>query len=647
MDILNIDDYLKNQKENDNLQDFSQFHRQQIQQSTNLIPKATKENNLQANQQQVGPQRPQIGAEYSDSSSDSEDEADILKNDPIYMQSINQQKNKTNQQENIQQLENSDEEQEDQIQLEQNKSYQIFPVSHQVILKGHTKKVICLSIDQSGSRLASGSNDYFVRLWDFNGMNQNMNSFSMSEPLEGHPIKALSFNSNSQNLLVVGGGSQICLMNRNGKRGNESIKGDMYLTDMAKTKGHISSVNTGMFHPYDYNIFATGSSDATVRIWDSEKKLFGIEQQMTHVNLIKCVDSKGIKSEVNKLQYSKDGKIVMIGTLDGSLQGFSTQQFHRPAFCMRGAHASKSEFGGIQFFNDNLRFVSRNVDGTLKLWDLRKFSKPVTYVDNIVSYSPSPGVCIQNEDKYIVTASSVSKNIKERTAFLKFYNSLDLDEISTIEVGEDTITEILWHPNLNQIMFGFGHQVMIYFDPEKSKKGAVQCIQKKPRKITTEELQNNRPIISPNALPQFKSSNTYSLNQERIVKKIRQDPVASHKPEQPIQGPGKAGRIGKQSTVTQFMMNSLNSAPDNREDTQAALLQMQEKAEKNPFFIVNAYQKTQPKAVLDIEDKVQELDEQKFLQKIKQICPYCGLKLCTCKDRFRLTLQEAKSKKQC
>lgn len=37
-------------------------------------------------------------------------------------------------------------------------------------------------------------------------MNQDMNSFRVLEPLEGHPIKALSFNSNSQNLLVVGGG---------------------------------------------------------------------------------------------------------------------------------------------------------------------------------------------------------------------------------------------------------------------------------------------------------------------------------------------------------------------------------------------------------------------------------------------------------
>lgn len=57
---------------------------------------------------------------------------------------------------------------------------------------------------------------------------------------------------------------------------------------------------------------------------------------MTHVNLIKCTDQKGSKAEVDKIQYSKDGKLIMIGTKDGSLQGYSTQIFHRPAFCMRG-----------------------------------------------------------------------------------------------------------------------------------------------------------------------------------------------------------------------------------------------------------------------------------------------------------------------
>lgn len=82
-------------------------------------------------------------------------------------------------------------------------------------------------------------------------------------------------------------------------------------------------------------------------------------------------------------------------------------------------------------------------------------------------------------------------------------------------------------------------------------------------------------------------------------------------------------------------MNTLNSAPSNREDAQEALLKMQEYADKNPMYITNAYKETQPEAVLDVEDRVKELEEQKYLQKLKEICPSCGLKICTCKNRFK------------
>lgn len=82
-------------------------------------------------------------------------------------------------------------------------------------------------------------------------------------------------------------------------------------------------------------------------------------------------------------------------------------------------------------------------------------------------------------------------------------------------------------------------------------------------------------------------------------------------------------------------MNTLNSAPSNREDAKEALLMMQEHTEKNPSFIQGAYRDTQPVAVLDVEDRVKELEEQKYLSKLKDICGACGLKICTCKERFK------------
>jgi len=51
------------------------------------------------------------------------------------------------------------------------------------MIRGHTSNVGALDIDKSGARMATGGDDYAVRLWDFHGMNKNMNSFRVIEPM--------------------------------------------------------------------------------------------------------------------------------------------------------------------------------------------------------------------------------------------------------------------------------------------------------------------------------------------------------------------------------------------------------------------------------------------------------------------------------
>lgn len=43
--------------------------------------------------------------------------------------------------------------------------------------KDTQKNVSCVAVDPKGHRMATGGLDYHVRLWDFHGMNKNMNSF--------------------------------------------------------------------------------------------------------------------------------------------------------------------------------------------------------------------------------------------------------------------------------------------------------------------------------------------------------------------------------------------------------------------------------------------------------------------------------------
>jgi len=66
-------------------------------------------------------------------------------------------------------------------------------------------------------------------------------------------------------------------VNRDGLLGKETIRGDMYLMDMNKTRGHPSFIYDGKYSPVDNHLFATCGVDSTVRFWDVNKKLHGVD----------------------------------------------------------------------------------------------------------------------------------------------------------------------------------------------------------------------------------------------------------------------------------------------------------------------------------------------------------------------------------
>jgi WD repeat-containing protein 70 len=57
-----------------------------------------------------------------------------------------------------------------------------FPTTHELVLKDHTKVISALTLDPSGARVLSGSQDYDCKLWDFGGMDHRCKPFKTWEP---------------------------------------------------------------------------------------------------------------------------------------------------------------------------------------------------------------------------------------------------------------------------------------------------------------------------------------------------------------------------------------------------------------------------------------------------------------------------------
>lgn len=75
--------------------------------------------------------------------------------------------------------------------------------------------------------MLSGSYDYSVRMYDFQGMNSRLQSFRQLEPFEGHQVGNLSWSPSADRFLCVTGSAQAKVFLRNSFGWNlrcESVK---------------------------------------------------------------------------------------------------------------------------------------------------------------------------------------------------------------------------------------------------------------------------------------------------------------------------------------------------------------------------------------------------------------------------------------
>ena len=97
------------------------------------------------------------------------------------------------------------------------------------------------------------------------------------KPFEGHPINALSFDPDGKNFLCCTTNNQARIYDKDGGKVQMTIRGDMYIQDMSNTKGHVAAITDGRWHPREKQNFMTASLDGSIRIWDLESKLVGVD----------------------------------------------------------------------------------------------------------------------------------------------------------------------------------------------------------------------------------------------------------------------------------------------------------------------------------------------------------------------------------
>ena len=116
-------------------------------------------------------------------------------------------------------------------------------------------------------------------------------------------------------------------------------------------------------------------------------------------------------------------------------------------------------------------------------------------------------------------------------------------------------------------------QIVVLYSPQTSINGAKLVLNKgPPRKATIEDMSDALAaptIITPHALPMFRDSEV-GRSTKRKREKERMDPRKSRRPELPVTGPGRGGRVG--ASATQHVVQNLVRDTTRDEDVRAMIL---------------------------------------------------------------------------
>eukprot|EP01124_Arcella_intermedia_P006950 TRINITY_DN1421_c0_g1_i1.p1 TRINITY_DN1421_c0_g1~~TRINITY_DN1421_c0_g1_i1.p1 ORF type:complete len:2329 (+),score=518.76 TRINITY_DN1421_c0_g1_i1:65-7051(+) len=271
----------------------------------------------------------------------------------------------------------------------------------------------CCTYDPtSDERLATGSSDCLVHIWD-------ITEGTIKVTFEGHtrPVIACEYSFDGKYLAT-------------GSEDGVLIVWDVEKGEKIHTlPGHTASITSISWSPNDHR-FASGSDDFTIRIWDAKKGALSIPLLSGHTNAVKgvCFDPKGKllataardntlriwdtrngnclhtlrghKDWLNAVHVSPTGNKVVTCSWDFTLMFWNIRKGGDPVATLKGHQSSVSS---CKFSPDGKTVVSGSFDGTLKIWDAESGTEITTLVGhaarvNGFCFSKDGGIASVSDD---------------------------------------------------------------------------------------------------------------------------------------------------------------------------------------------------------------------------------------------------------
>ena len=430
-----------------------------------------------------------------------------------------------------------------------------------------TTTMTALAVDPSGSRFALGAKH--LALFDFSSLDQlRQTPFKTLDVESGYNVVDMAY-SNTGDRIVVGTGSvSPKVLGRDGELLLEFIRGDMYVTDMARTTGHTASITGVTWHPLERDIVLTASMDGSARLWN----LLGKTQfhKLVCDKVYRAKNSRGQRTGVTSVAFHPGGREFAIGTVCGSIQIWnSTRVGTRPE---RAVFDDSGSLTSLIYSHDGSKLASRCSNTTvLKVWNsqtLRQSSQPICTLAGLPSEHERANCAFSPNGKFIIAGTSEygkaadgTRNEKGSLQVFKLpVQPLTQSLLSILELDMNTgVVLVQWHPKLHQIFVTCSDgSAVVWYDDCWSKKGALISSAKAGRvQDSLSALLKSRAPTGSASIAGEIITPLYQPGGHKRKRNGDEDTNKSRAPQPPVSGKYKIGsQSGTSVTLQQFVANS-------------------------------------------------------------------------------------------